>query len=134
MALDVALRKRLLYLRITKTWSFTKIAHFMRQHEDIKFSPSTARNWANKFEKKGINYVLTSKRDQKKVRTKFSAEHLKFIDDKIRENPERSSVDLGAIHLISGGGLCEKKIVCFHFISKKMVCFHFISKKIVCCI
>ena len=100
MALSIPMRKKLIYLRIRKRLSFLNIVRLISENDNVSVSRTTAMNWTKKVRDNGDHYVFSNKRPGRgNNRKKFLEEHYTYIDNKIRSNPELSSVDLQKLFL-----------------------------------
>jgi transposase len=94
MALNSQIRKKIIFLRLRRHLSYRVISSTLQCNDDIKVSPETVRNWTSKHNKHGNHYIADNSRPLKARGIKVHARHMEFIDRKIRENSEVSSVDL----------------------------------------
>jgi transposase len=93
MALNVNLREKIIFLRIHRRFSFRAIARHISQHDNQHLSHVCAKYWYNVFQNKGEAYVRSRTRELKS-KPKVERVHMDFLEAKMRENPERSTVEL----------------------------------------
>ena len=94
MVLGADIRRKILLLRLQKKMSFYRIAQSVGKYDNFPLSPSTVRNWIQKQQCMGEEFVLSNTRPTKRRGVKVQQHHLDILDKKIREEPERSSTDL----------------------------------------
>ena len=104
MVLTPDMRQKIIHFRVTKKWSYRKIVQIIKDHHNTTISPSTAQNWTKKYNARGEDCIRDFNRRNQVQKKKVSDSHLEIINSKIKENPERSSVDLQK-ELISECGL-----------------------------
>ena len=94
MVLGINYRRKIIYLRLTKKWTYRKIREHLQEVDNCIVPESTARGWITTQKEKGNYHVYSNRRPRKSRGVKVQPVHLTFLDEKIAENPERGSVEL----------------------------------------
>lgn len=97
MRVLVSTRKTILYLRNQRGMTYRQIACVLNKTQGISLSVSAISYWMVRLDVRGLSYFLTDNRPEKARRFLVTDEHLEIIEAAMKENPERSSVDLQRI-------------------------------------
>jgi type II secretory pathway predicted ATPase ExeA len=105
MAIHPLLRKRILFLRIVRRLSYRQVARTINHSDHTKIGKTTVKRTCDKHKNNVHADVQAESTTQDRPhRRRVNGNDLQYLDDKIRENPERSSVDLQKL-LIAEKGL-----------------------------